>query len=103
MESINLSDTGYMQRNIGLFIGMVQFFKDGLTLYLSKSLVRNIGFDGTGTHCNKSLDNEMSYNNRYVLTNDIVEKDINRQHISLYLKNQNKKRSIMSKIKGVFT
>ena len=30
------------------------YFKDGLALHPSKSLVTNIGFDGSGVHCNKS-------------------------------------------------
>jgi GT2 family glycosyltransferase len=31
------------------------FLNDGLCLYPRKSLVRNLGFDGTGTHCNDSI------------------------------------------------
>jgi len=78
------------------------FLNQGLTLYPAKSLIENIGFDGSGTHCDKSQSNEKSYNSRYLLTDDIEEKSVNRNHIANYLKNQNKKRSWMNKIKSVF-
>ena len=77
------------------------YLKNGLTLFPSKSLVENIGFDGSGTHCSKSLFNEKSYNANYNFTDDIFEKDKNRKMISTYLKNRNRLRLVLSKIKSI--
>jgi len=50
------------------------FLKKGLTLYPAKSLVQNIGFDGSGVHCSTS-DKQKRLNEYHPkFTNDIVEK-----------------------------
>lgn len=77
------------------------YLKDGLTLYPSKSLVENIGFDGSGTHCSKSLLNEKNYNVEYNLTDDIFEKDINRKLIAKFLKKRNRLRLLLSSLKNI--
>jgi len=77
------------------------YLKNGLTLFPSKSLVENIGFDGSGTHCSKSLFHEKSYNIKYDLTNDIFEKSNIRKLISSDLKKGNSLRLVLSKIKSI--
>jgi len=78
------------------------FLQKGLTLYPSKALVENIGFDGSGTHCGKAKEVNKLYNKVYILTDNIKEKDINRRHISSFLKHQHKQKSWLSKLKSVF-
>ncbi len=73
------------------------FMKNALTLYPSKSLVENIGFDGSGVHCGStSIAKQKSEYLDYILTNDVVEKIINRKYISDILREQ--KQTIFMKI-----
>jgi len=78
------------------------FLKNGLTLYPAFSLIENIGFDGSGTHCSKLKNLEKSYNKMYLLTDEVEEKIINRQHIVSYLNQQYKRQSFIGKIKSIF-
>jgi hypothetical protein len=51
------------------------FRRDGLTLYPRRSLVRNIGFDGSGVHCSNIGNDKLlggSYN--FSMSNDVIEK-----------------------------
>jgi acetyltransferase-like isoleucine patch superfamily enzyme len=54
--------------------------KNGLTLYPNKTLVGNIGFDGSGVHCGNSQ-NDTLHITSYVptLTENIIEKEKNRK------------------------
>lgn len=65
------------------------FLKGGLTLYPAKSLVSNIGFDGSGTHCIESNTSETLSPFNYILTDDIFEK----QTIKKIIKRQLRKTS----------
>jgi Glycosyl transferase family 2 len=83
------------------------FKQNGLTLYPSISLVKNIGFDGSGTHCGLSfIGKNHSHDYDYVLVNNINEKIMNREYISSILKNKKQQRKIVAeiinKIKRVF-
>jgi len=64
------------------------FKKEGLTLYPAKSLVNNIGFDGSGTHCLAIERQEKANSFCYQLTDDIDEKDNIRALIANKLKEQ---------------
>lgn len=74
------------------------FLKDGLTLYPKKSLIQNIGFDGSGTHCGINDRNEIASDVYHELTEDVFEKASIRQIIARILKQQTVY-SRMSKIK----
>ncbi len=65
------------------------FQKNGLTLYPSKSLVHNIGFDGSGVHCAKT-DMQKELNDFYPsLTHDVFEKPEMKNRVSAILKTNN--------------
>lgn len=51
------------------------FLENGLTLYPSKSLVQNIGFDGSGVHCGASDKQKKLSEYYHKFTNDIFEKN----------------------------
>lgn len=75
--------------------------KQGLTLYPAKSLVHNIGFDGSGVHCsNNKVEKELNFK-QYELTRFIVEKDVNKELIGGFLRKN--KRGLLSKIKGTLS
>lgn len=58
-----------------IFWYMSIFKYKGLTLFPAERLVRNIGYDGSGTHCKDSQEEkELNYEFIYTLTNDIFEK-----------------------------
>lgn len=73
------------------------FLKDKLTLYPGKSLINNIGFDGSGTHCrgmNKIDGVDNVENNNVVLKKiDIVDSSEARSVIIDYFRHQNNFRS----------
>ena len=78
------------------------FKQQGLTLYPAKKLVKNIGFDGSGTHCSFSEHEDELVNFYPSFTKDIVEKTINRNIVSSILREKNKttiKRKIINKLK----
>lgn len=78
------------------------FKQNGLTLYPAKKLVKNIGFDGSGTHCSFSEYEDELVNFYPSFTKDIVEKTINRNVVSSILREKNKisiKRKIINKLK----
>ena len=86
------------------------FKSSGLTLYPKKTLVKNIGFDGTGTHCDKKNDVQPDTDKNFKVINypnAIVEFDGKRK-ICNYLSNHYKpKRSsylngILQKLKNIF-
>lgn len=78
------------------------FLKGGVTLYPAKSLVENIGFDGSGTHCSKTLSSTKNYDLKYTLTTDIYEKSIHRKIVASYLKKNNIMKNILKKIINIF-
>lgn len=51
------------------------FKEKGLTFFPAERLVRNIGHDGTGTHCKNGYHESELNDSVYDLTNDIYEKD----------------------------
>lgn len=68
------------------------FRKNGLTLYPKKSLVANIGFDGSGTNCGVSNNDNLDINSFLpILTEDIVEKKLYRQIVSQILLSEKEK------------
>lgn len=73
------------------------FQKDGLTLYPNKTLVSNIGFDGSGTNCGNS-ENDILQISSFMptLTENIIEKKKNRRIVSDIL--LSKKGNIVTKI-----
>ena len=71
------------------------FLKNGLTLYPKESFVKNIGFDGSGTHCGFSDRVEKNNCSDYLLTDEIYEKKIIKQKIVNIFKLQ--KRNLLSK------
>ncbi|MBS4067765.1 MAG: acyltransferase [Sulfurimonas sp.] len=66
--------------------------RGGLTLYPAKSLVQNIGFDGSGVHCSSSNTEKPLTSYRPILTNEIFEKE----SVSNIVKNIFKKESKIS-------
>jgi len=70
------------------------FLADKLTLYPSKSLVRNIGMDGTGTHCPKSesTNTELSMEPTKVCGIEVNESLIVRNEYKKYFRHENSKK-----------
>ncbi len=65
------------------------FLKDKLTLYPGRTLVQNIGYDGSGMHCRKTnrFNNEL-YNYKISVKNIPVTENINvRREIEKYFQN----------------
>ena len=60
--------------------------QNGLTLYPQKKLVKNIGFDGTGTHCSYGTEVEYLEDFDPKFTDEIIESADNRVLISNLLK-----------------
>lgn len=79
--------------------------KQGLTLYPSKSLVHNIGFDGSGVHCGDNKVEKKLENIHYSFTKDILEKEINKVYIGNVLKGEKRsfRQKIISKAKKLLT
>lgn len=78
------------------------FRQNGLTLYPSKKLVKNIGFDGSGTHCSATEQKEDLKDFYPQFTKDIKEKEKNRNIVSSILREKNKitiKRKILNIVK----
>lgn len=78
------------------------FMKQGLTLYPVRSLVHNIGFDGSGTHCGKSLsvDNEMTQSKILSMPKSL---ELNYNEVNLvykYLRSINKPLNLLQRIKN---
>lgn len=63
---------------------------DGLTLYPSKSLVSNIGFDGSGVHCGNTGSDVLTVGSHMpILTDNIIERIENRSNVSNIFRQQN--------------
>jgi hypothetical protein len=80
------------------------FMLDGLTLFPKKSLVANIGFDGSGTHCGKSssLDGEMT---QYKILSMPKTVKLNYKEVNIvfkYLRSLNQPPSLLRRIKNKF-
>ena len=78
------------------------FMKEGLTLYPVRSLVHNIGFDGSGTHCGASLslDGEMTQSKILSMPKSLR---LNYKEIELvfkYLRSLNQPPSLLQRIKN---
>jgi acetyltransferase-like isoleucine patch superfamily enzyme len=59
------------------------FQKNGLTLYPSKSLVANVGFDGSGTNCGLTTNDDANLSSFMpTFTEEISEKEANRKIVS---------------------
>ncbi len=65
------------------------FRKNGLTLYPQKKLVKNVGFDGSGTHCSVEHAQQELKDFDLEFTKDINEKVKNRKLVSSILKGNN--------------
>ena len=78
------------------------FMLDGLTLFPKKSLVANIGFDGSGTHCGESssLDGEMTQDKILSMpkTVELNDKEVN--IVFKYLRSLNQPPSLLQSIKS---
>jgi hypothetical protein len=73
------------------------FGKKGLTLFPAKRLVRNIGYDGTGTHCGNGIEEKELTKFEYELTSDICEKKYIKRIVQKALRS-NKNDSFFKKI-----
>lgn len=78
------------------------FLADKLTLYPGKSLLKNIGIDGSGTHCgdSESFDVEMNYDKIVIEKIEIAESKQARDAVKIFFK---PKRSFFAKIKHKIT
>ncbi len=66
------------------------FLREGLTLYPKKSLVKNIGFDGTGTHCGSQDEKDAIDATFQVLTYPFMKINLHARDIVFnYLRHQN--------------
>ena len=52
-----------------------RFMNNGLTIFPSYSLIKNIGLDGSGTHCSTVDDNEVTYMSRKVIVPQEIKFD----------------------------
>jgi len=78
------------------------FMLDGLTLFPKKSLVANIGFDGSGTHCGESssLDGEMTQDKILSMPKSVKLNDKEVNIVFTYLRSINKQPSLLQRIKN---
>ena len=79
------------------------FLRAGLTLYTGKSLVKNIGFDGTGTHCDDGGNDVLLNPFEVEFTDDIFEKKEIRKAVQTVLRGQYPRPSLYSRIRAVGT
>ena len=85
------------------------FMLNGLTLFPKKSLVANIGFDGSGTHCENSLSLDSEMNHDKILSMpksfNLSYKEVN--IVFKYLRSLNQPPSLLQRIKnkiaGIFS
>ncbi len=81
------------------------FMLNGLTLFPKKSLVSNIGFDGSGTHCgvSSSLDGEMSYDKIISMPQsfDLNHKEVDK--VFKYLRSLSQPPSLLQRVKNKIT
>jgi len=77
------------------------FILNGLTLYPKKSLVKNIGFDGSGTHCGVSSNLDTEIYQDEVLSMPInVQSDSKAANIIFaYLRNLKQSLNLLQRIK----
>lgn len=80
------------------------FMLNGLTLFPKKSLVSNIGFDGSGTHCgvSSSLDGEMSHEKIISMPQsfDLNHKEVDK--VFKYLRSLSQTPSLLKRVKDKF-
>jgi hypothetical protein len=81
------------------------FIIDGVTLYPIRTLVKNIGFDGSGTHCGvcSSVDCEMTQDKILSMPKSMK---LNRKEVNLvfkYLQSLNQPQSLLQLIESKFT
>ena len=81
------------------------FTLDGLTLYPVQSLIKNIGFDGSGTHCKSSSSYHYSKRLHSFSVPNINFPDIslNRDAYSQIIQYLNSQRSFKAKLRAVFS
>lgn len=80
------------------------FQVNGLTLYPKKSLVQNIGFDGSGTHCGSTLEEHTTIEQYIPVLTDIVEEKKEYRNIVVTILSNKKSKllhRIISKIKTI--
>ena len=80
------------------------FIINGLTLYPVCTLVENIGFDGSGTHCGTSLSLSIEISQEKILSvpTDIKVDDISMNIVFKYLHQQTQPLSLLQRIKKRF-
>ncbi|AFY75121.1 hypothetical protein Syn7502_03249 [Synechococcus sp. PCC 7502] len=80
------------------------FMLDALTLYPKHSLVSNMGFDGTGTHCKKSSSLETLIHEQKILSmpTEIIVDYESRDLLFNYLRKLNQPLSLSQRIKRKF-
>ena len=78
------------------------FMLDGLTLFPNKSLVANIGFDGSGTHCgdSSSFDGEMTQDKILSMPKSLKLNDKEVNIVFKYLRSLNQPPSLLQRIKN---
>lgn len=69
------------------------FQQNGLTLYPSKKLVKNIGHDGSGTHTHAKKEEELTIRSLPIMTENIFESAENRIYVQKILKKENFERT----------
>ncbi len=75
------------------------FMEEGLILHPAKSLVKNIGFDGSGTHCGKDNVNNIVYNEAISSFPDkLIIDRLFLESISSYLSSSNHSNQMKSRI-----
>ena len=76
------------------------FLGEGLTLNVGKSLVRNIGTDGSGSNTGDTTSFDVDISNERVVFSDIeiVQSSYATEHISAYYKKINAKKGILKKV-----
>lgn len=105
---VMLEAVAYGRLDAGDVVGMYnQFIKDQYTLYPTKSLVQNIGFDGSGVHCGATnrfeviLSDKTSFNfpDKVLVDQRIINANLKFRN-SLYPKPSYVKRMV-SRIRGI--
>lgn len=79
------------------------FQRNGLTLYPGKSLVQNIGLDGSGTHSGEGVNESSLTSFTPELTNDVFEKKELKKAVQTILRGGYRKSTLMSRLRTLGT
>jgi hypothetical protein len=79
------------------------FLEQGKTLFPAQSLVQNIGFDGTGTHCGVEHSSPVGWTDFHVQKFPGFQIDLLQfAQVKSYLAERNRPHGLLSKLKGLF-